>query len=84
METGRYMLRATNTGMTAIVNERGEVVSAAPQFETATLRGKVQGYTGTTPYIRWGNYMVLAISLALIALSVLLSRRKAPLAGETR
>jgi len=84
METGRYMLRATNTGMTAIVNERGEVVSAAPQFETASLRGKVQGYTGTTPYMRWGNYAVLAISLALIALSVLLSRRRAPPVGETR
>jgi hypothetical protein len=37
-----------------------------------------------TPYIRWGNYAVLAISLALIAVSVLLSRRKAPLPGETR
>jgi apolipoprotein N-acyltransferase len=74
IETGRYMLRATNTGMTAIVNERGEVLKAAPQFETMTLTGMVQGHTGLTPYIRWGNYMVLAMSVILIAAAAALSR----------
>ncbi|HYH42560.1 MAG TPA: apolipoprotein N-acyltransferase [Burkholderiales bacterium] len=76
METGRYMLRATNTGMTAIVDERGEVVKVAPQFETATLTGTVQGYTGLTPYIRWGNYLILAISILSIGAALLLARTK--------
>src|SRR5207253_4547126 len=43
LETGRYMLRATNTGMTAIIDEHGHVVEVAPQFATASVRGTVQG-----------------------------------------
>jgi apolipoprotein N-acyltransferase len=65
METGRYMLRATNTGMTAVINPRGEVEKVAPQFETVALTHTVRGYQGTTPYVRWGNYAVLLL-LALL------------------
>jgi apolipoprotein N-acyltransferase len=71
LETGRYMLRATNTGMTAIVDERGRVVEAAPQFETAVVTAKVQGHTGATPYVRWGNYAVIAVCVALLAAALL-------------
>jgi apolipoprotein N-acyltransferase len=74
LETGRYMLRATNTGVTAIIDDRGEVVQAAPQFETASVSGRVQGRTGSTPYIRWGNYVVLGLCAVLIAAAVLLGR----------
>jgi len=66
LETGRYMLRATNTGMTAIIDERGNVVEVAPQFATAAVRGTVQGHVGATPYVRWGNSAVLAICVAMI------------------
>jgi len=75
LETGRYMLRATNTGMTAIIDERGDIVRVAPQFETAVLTGTVQGYTGTTPYVRWGNAFVLAISLAMLGTALIAARR---------
>ena len=75
IETGRYMLRATNTGMTAIVDERGAVLKVAPQFETATLTGTVRGYTGLTPYIRWGDYLILAIAMVSIGAALLFSRR---------
>jgi apolipoprotein N-acyltransferase len=74
LETGRYMLRATNTGVTAIVDQRGNVLQAAPQFETVAVSGKAQGYTGTTPYTRWGNYVILGICVFLIIASVVLSR----------
>jgi apolipoprotein N-acyltransferase len=75
LETGRYMIRATNTGMTAIVNERGIVAAQAPQFETTALSGLVQGHTGTTPYIRWGNHPILALCAVLIAAALLLAFR---------
>jgi apolipoprotein N-acyltransferase len=65
LETGRYMLRATNTGMTAVINPRGEVEKVAPQFETAVLTHTVRGYEGATPYVRWGNYALLLL-LALL------------------
>jgi apolipoprotein N-acyltransferase len=67
LETGRYMLRATNTGMTAIIDQRGRVLQAAPEFATATVNGDVQGYAGATPFVRFGNLpvIVLAVLLAL-------------------
>jgi apolipoprotein N-acyltransferase len=75
LETGRYMLRATNTGMTGVVNERGEIVEVAPQFTTAAVTRRVQGYSGSTPYVRMGNAPVIAISLALLALAAVARRR---------
>ncbi len=66
LETGRYMLRATNTGMTAVINPRGEVERVAPQFESAVLTHTVRGYEGMTPYVRWGNYPVLLLMAAFL------------------
>jgi apolipoprotein N-acyltransferase len=74
LESGRMMLRATNTGATAIINPQGEVVAEAPHFTTTALTGQAQGYGGVTPYIRWGNWP--AISLAFLALGVLWGRKK--------
>lgn len=76
LETGRYMLRATNTGMTAIVNERGVVVQAAPQFATATVTGSVQGFSGSTPYVRWGNAPIIGACLLLIVAALTWSRMR--------
>ena len=59
LETGRYMLRATNTGMTAVINPRGEVERVAAAYETTALTHTLRGNEGATPYVRWGNYAVL-------------------------
>ncbi|MCA1978030.1 MAG: apolipoprotein N-acyltransferase, partial [Thiobacillus sp.] len=59
LETGRMMLRATNTGVTAIINTKGRIVAALPLFQAGTLAGTIQGYMGATPYVRWGNTPVL-------------------------
>jgi apolipoprotein N-acyltransferase len=74
LETGRYMIRATNTGMTGVVNERGEVVEVAPQFSTAVVNAAVQGYSGATPYVRLGNTAVLALCVIMLAAGVLSAR----------
>ena len=66
LETGRYMLRATNTGMTAIIDPQGRVAKQLPEFEVAVLEGEVIGYRGATPYVRWGNSAVLLICAALL------------------
>ncbi|MBZ0142741.1 MAG: apolipoprotein N-acyltransferase [Rhodocyclaceae bacterium] len=75
LETGRFMLRATNTGMTAIVNPRGRVERVLAPFGEGALVGEVSGYTGATPYVRWGN----AAALLLVAIGLF-----APLAGLRR
>ena len=76
-ETGRPMLRATNTGMTAIIDVRGQVVSQLPAFSTGVLQGEVQAYQGLTPFGRWGNGPALALIL-LAGLLARFSRRPAP------
>jgi apolipoprotein N-acyltransferase len=78
LETGRFMLRATNTGMTAIIDERGRVTAGLEPFHTDTLNGLAQGHVGATPYVRWGNAPALAASvLALLAAVVLACRPSA-------
>lgn len=69
LETQRYMLRATNTGVTAIIDERGQVKGRLANFTEGVLRGEAQGRTGATPYVRMGNWIALcaASSLLLIA-----------------
>lgn len=75
LETGRMMLRATNTGATAIIDHKGHVIAHAPHFRQTTLDGMVQGYTGATPYVRWGNWPFIIFSF--VVLIVLWLRNKA-------
>jgi len=75
LESGRYMLRATNTGVTAIVNEKGRVMDQAPVFHAAALHGKAQGMSGATPYVRWGNAPFLVLMGGLLLLAVALRQR---------
>ncbi|MEO7320101.1 MAG: apolipoprotein N-acyltransferase [Nitrosospira sp.] len=75
LETGRYMLRATNTGVTAIINERGRVLQEAEVFTTTALNGVAQGYTGATPYVRFGNGLVLGLAGILLMISLLPAAR---------
>ena len=70
------MLRATNTGVTAVIDQRGQVVRSAPEFVTATVTYPVPGYQGTTPYIRWGNHTVLALTAALLLAAALVRKTR--------
>jgi apolipoprotein N-acyltransferase len=63
IETGRVMLRATNTGMTAMVAANGIVAAALPPFVTDALVVQAQGRTGLTPFARWGNLLALLIAV---------------------
>jgi apolipoprotein N-acyltransferase len=63
LETGRPMLRATNTGMTAWIEPDGHVAAMLPAFTRGVLEARVHGYAGLTPYARWGNYGFLLIAV---------------------
>ncbi len=80
LETGRGMLRATNTGMTAIIDHHGHVVAALPAFTQGTLSGSAQGRSGATPYVRWGNAPLLLLATLLCCVYALRHRKSvAPL-----
>jgi len=69
LETGRYLLRATNTGVTAIVAPDGKIVDKAPMFNKAVLKGSIYPMGGITPYAKLGDSLiifVLALGLILI------------------
>jgi apolipoprotein N-acyltransferase len=71
LELQRPMLRATNTGATAIVDHRGRVTHRLPPQQRGVLEGAFDGRTGTTPYAswagRWGLWPLVVLALALVA-----------------
>jgi len=71
LETGRPMLRATNTGMTAIIQPDGYVHAVLPPFEAGVLTETVQGYQGMTPFILFGD-----LPLAFLVLGVMIWLQK--------
>ena len=67
LETSRWMLRATNTGVTAAINEKGEVVNALPQFSRGMLEMEAQPRAGETPYVRWKDGVILGLLALAVA-----------------
>jgi apolipoprotein N-acyltransferase len=76
LETGRPMLRATNSGATVVIDGRGKVVEQLAPYTGGTLAATVQGMAGTTPYIALGNRLFLAIAALALATAWLLGRRR--------
>jgi apolipoprotein N-acyltransferase len=69
METGRMMLRATNTGVTSVIDRDGNVLHMLPQHAEGTLTTEVQGYTGSTPYVRFGNALMLGLLAVMLGVA---------------
>ncbi|MEK6748202.1 MAG: apolipoprotein N-acyltransferase [Pseudomonadota bacterium] len=65
LETGRYLVRATNTGITAVVDPQGDIVARIPQFVTEVLTTQIQPRRGATPYVYVGNGLVVIICIAM-------------------
>ncbi|MBV1881590.1 MAG: apolipoprotein N-acyltransferase [Pseudomonadales bacterium] len=68
LENGKYLIRGTNTGITAIVDPYGKVIARVPQEETTTLRGTVYPTTGRTPYSQLGTTILIDICFVLLVL----------------
>ena len=76
METGRPMLRATNTGMTASISPDGTVLALLPEFVADGLTVTVQGYSGATPFVCFGNLSGLLLAAAAILPTIAFRRRR--------
>ncbi|MBN4664173.1 apolipoprotein N-acyltransferase [Pandoraea nosoerga] len=76
LETGRPMLRATNTGASAIIDAHGRVQGRLPTMTTGALTGSVQPYSGLTPYVRFGNGPALGLAIVALGLGLAMTRRK--------
>ena len=64
IETGRMMLRATNTGATVAIDQHGDVFAHAPHDTETMLNIQAQGFAGSTPYVRFGNWPFIILSFS--------------------
>lgn len=67
LENGRYMVRATNNGVSAIISEKGEIIARTEQFQAEVLRGEVRMFTGRTPFSFWGSWPILLLCAAILS-----------------
>lgn len=79
LETGRQIISATNTGVSAVVDEKGRVTARAPQFRQLVLRAPVHASHGLTPYVAMGNAGVLLVCGGLLLLGRRARRQQAVL-----
>ncbi|VAW54973.1 Apolipoprotein N-acyltransferase / Copper homeostasis protein CutE [hydrothermal vent metagenome] len=82
LEAGRYMVRSTNTGITSFIGPHGEVIKKLPQFEVGVLKSEVQPLSGATPFVRWGDWLIVGLSsLLLLGFVFVKSNKKSSLDG---
>ncbi len=62
-------VRATNTGITAVIAPNGRVLARLPQFVSGALNGVVQPMAGETPFGRFGNWPYLGITGVLLVVA---------------
>ena len=74
LEAGRYTVRATNTGISAFIGPKGELLDAGPQFVSTTMTRDIQPMRGSTPYINMGNWLILIICWTVVGAFWLRSR----------
>ncbi len=72
LENGRYMLRGTNNGVSAIIDHRGQLVGQTDQFVTTTLHGEAEVMLGRTPFSSFGSAVIIGgCALALLIMVLL-------------
>jgi apolipoprotein N-acyltransferase len=69
LEAGRFLIRAANDGITAVIDSHGKIVARLPQFQEGVLRADVQPMVGLTPYARLGNYPVIIAASVLLGVA---------------
>lgn len=68
LENGRWMLRATNNGLTAVIDHKGRVTAQLPQFTAGVLRAEFDAMVGTTPFNFWGHWPLLVFLIGIAGL----------------
>ncbi len=71
LESGRYLLRVTNTGVTAVLSEKGKIIKQAPLRQRYTITADIPPMSGLTPYSRMGDKpVILFLLLVMIGFTV--------------
>ena len=81
LETERVMLRATNTGISAFIDHKGELLGVSEQFKTQSITAEVNGRVGATPFVYFARLQWLSALVPLWLLCLPLWRRRRRNAG---
>jgi apolipoprotein N-acyltransferase len=76
LETGRPMVRSTNTGRSAFINHKGQIIAATQQFKAQTLSEELQGRSGSTPFLMFAMIQPWLATLFLLLALVLINRKQ--------
>lgn len=76
LEAGRWMIRATNNGVSALINPFGKITETIPQFQQGTLYGEVVPMQDLTPYLRWRSWPLTIVSILLVGWALVARRIK--------
>jgi len=63
LETGRYMVRAANSGISAIINDQGELLRGTELFKVQVVSAEIWPMQGQTPFMIWSHSAILTIML---------------------
>jgi apolipoprotein N-acyltransferase len=74
LETARPMARATNTGISAFIDYDGRILARSPQFAVHALDASIQPRAGATPYVHFGNYLVVVALVLVLGIAVAAGR----------
>jgi apolipoprotein N-acyltransferase len=74
LEAGRWMIRATNNGVTALIAPSGAISEQIPQFQQGVLYGEVLPMQGLTPYLQWRAWPLVILCGLLLAWALMASR----------
>lgn len=64
LETQHYFAYSTNNGPSALFDRKGNIIAQTKAFEQTTLSGQIFATNGATPFMRWGSWPIILISLA--------------------
>lgn len=81
-ENGRYMVRATNNGVSAMINEKGQIVAQSEQFVATTLSSQVTLFDGQTPFSRIQSTPLFVLASGIVFFFVLIRRRHKNVSGK--
>lgn len=74
LEAGRWMIRATNNGVTALIDPFGRITTQIPQFQQAVLYGEVVPMQQLTPYLQWRSWPLAIVCALLLGWALLAGR----------
>lgn len=75
LELGKPLLRAANTGITAIVDANGKVAHQLPQFTADVLTATIEPTKGDTPFKQFGSWLIYGVSILCFVLGLAFRRK---------